>query len=296
MILGIDSSSVAGNKKIDWVQAKAQGPLSFALLRSNYGTMSDPQFSKEWPRIKNAGIVRGAYMFLQFPRKGRVKCASPQDQAQTMVDALKDAQEEFDLPPVLDVEFPGDGRIETGMSPDECFNWVDAAYAVLEQIAPNVMIYTSARVWRDDLKNIEPSSPILESPLWLARYFFKAGPARREGMFGQPPPVPQIKGRNGLIWWGDEDNWWIHQFQGDAVDFPGFSGKVDLNKFNPLTLGARGARVQWVARRLGRTGSAFTIDLVDAVRQFQTTNKLLADGVVGPRTFARLAACSVPTT
>ena len=41
MIFGIDTASVAGNKNPDWVKAKATGPISFAIIRSNYGTTTD---------------------------------------------------------------------------------------------------------------------------------------------------------------------------------------------------------------------------------------------------------------
>ena len=41
-------------------------------------------------------------------------------------------------------------------------------------VAP--IIYTSARVWQEDLANL-PAPDLVESPLWLARYHFLKGPA-----------------------------------------------------------------------------------------------------------------------
>jgi GH25 family lysozyme M1 (1,4-beta-N-acetylmuramidase) len=61
MILGVDAASVAGNKNINWTAAKAAG-LSFAILRSNYGDQQDTMFAREWDRIREAGLVRGAYL------------------------------------------------------------------------------------------------------------------------------------------------------------------------------------------------------------------------------------------
>jgi peptidoglycan hydrolase-like protein with peptidoglycan-binding domain len=96
------------------------------------------------------------------------------------------------------------------------------------------------------------------------------------------PPVPPP--------WGDAGNWWIHQYQGDATNFPGFSGNVDMNRFNVAFKGARGARVRWIQRRLGVTeNGAFDAATEGAVRAFQDDNDLVSDGVVGPRTFAYLA-------
>ena len=75
MILGIDTASVAGNKKIDWTAAKAAG-LSFALLRAAYGVDTDSTFTREWPRLAESGLMRGAYLFLRFPR-GNKKAPEP---------------------------------------------------------------------------------------------------------------------------------------------------------------------------------------------------------------------------
>ena len=90
--------------------------------------------------------------------------------------------------------------------------------------------------------------------------------------------------------WGDAGNWWIHQYQGNASRFPGFTGLVDMNRFNVAFKGARGARVGWAQRRLGlaETGK-FDATTEGAVRTFQNESDLVADGVIGPRTFAYLA-------
>src|SRR4249919_1120856 len=78
------------------------------------------------------------------------------------------------------------------------------------RVAP--IIYTSARVWREDLANL-PAPDLVESPLWLARYPFWKGTAVYDprhfagGRLNPPVPPP----------WGDPTNWWIHQYQGDAV-------------------------------------------------------------------------------
>jgi peptidoglycan hydrolase-like protein with peptidoglycan-binding domain len=144
------------------------------------------------------------------------------------------------------------------------------------------ILYTSARVWRDDLGN-SASTDLVDCPLWLARYRFRAGlPVRSGAAFTAmaAPPVPPP--------WGDEDSWWIHQYQGDATGFPGFSGKVDLNRFNPYYTG-NGARARWVQRRLGvdvdgRFGDASKA----ALAAFQEERGLIADRLVGPRTFAYL--------
>ncbi|HEX2571857.1 MAG TPA: GH25 family lysozyme [Polyangia bacterium] len=288
MIFGIDTASVGGNKDPNWVQAKAEGPISFAIIRSNYGEQEDTTFKRDWPRIADAGMVRGVYLFLRFPRGGK-SAPAPAAQAQAVIQTVGDLTK-FDLPPTVDVEFPGDGRVETGLSAQECLDRVRACCKVLQDhygVAP--LLYTSARVWRDDLKNL-PAPDLVESPLWLARYFFPKGPAARDAAaFADgrlDPAVPPS--------WGDA-NWWIHQYQGDAVQCPGFStGNVDMNRFNPMYRGAVGERVKWVQRRLNIPPKGkFDAATDAALRDFQAKNGLVADGVIGPRTFARLCWISV---
>src|SRR4029077_1871997 len=118
------------------------------------------------------------------------------------------------------------------------------------------------------------------------RQFFKAGPAIRDpalfatGKYEPPLPPP----------WNDAGNWWIHQYQGNATKFPGFSGLCDMNRFNVAFKGASGARVGWVQRRLGIAETdKFDAVTADAVRAFQDDNDLVNDGIIGPRTFAYLA-------
>jgi len=285
MIFGLDCASVDKNKNPNWGRAKAEGPLSFALLRASYGRTPDSRFAHDWPEIKMAGLTRGAYLFLRFPKRGREAPPDPDVQAQALVDTVG-ALDRTDFPVTIDVEFPDGGRVDTGMTSAQALDWVRAAWKVAHDaygVAP--MLYTSARVWREDLNNA-PAPDLAESPMWLARYFWKAGrPAARDaGAFAErrlDPPVPPA--------WGDSSNWWIHQYQGDAVEFPGFSSTVDVNRFNPMVKGARGDRVKWVQRRLGvsETGT-FDAAMLAQVRAYQRKRGLVDDGVVGPRTFASL--------
>src|ERR1044071_624645 len=104
MIFGIDTASVAGNKNPDWLKAKAVGPISFAIIRASFGTTRDTTFDRDWPRLKEAGLVRGGYLFLRFPRDGK-SAPTPEAQAAAVIDVIGDL-EDGDLPPSLDVEFP----------------------------------------------------------------------------------------------------------------------------------------------------------------------------------------------
>lgn len=284
MIFGVDCADVETSPKTQWSIAKAQGPLSFAILRATYGATVDVEFKASWPRIQAIAVPRGAYLFLRFPEQGN-EAPEPAKQVAAFSEVVGPLSSS-DLPPILDVEFPGKGRVATGMTAAEALAWVQTAVdALVAQYRVAPMIYTSARVWHEDLGDI--AAPALaDCPLWLARYFWAAHTtaARSAGAFAGghlDPPVPPP--------WSDADNWWIHQYQGDAIGFPGFTSTVDVNRFNPLTEGAHGARVRWLERRLGLPETG---ELGDALHEqliaFQRANQLVADGIVGPRTFAAL--------
>jgi GH25 family lysozyme M1 (1,4-beta-N-acetylmuramidase) len=283
MIFGIDTASVAGNQNPNWLQAKAEGPISFAIIRSNFGTARDRTFSRDWSRLKAAAIVRGAYLFLRFSAR---RTTSTEDQARALIDTVGPL-DQADLPPTVDVEFP-EGRAASGLTIDECLDHVRVAVEVLKRhygAAP--LIYTSARVWREDLANRD-APDFIESPLWLARYFYKAKTtaARDAAAFAGGQRTPAVPPP-----WGDADNWWIHQYQGDGVNLPGFpTGNVDMNRFNTLIKGAQGDRVRWVQRRLRISENGrFDASMETALRSFQKRNGLVADAAIGPRTFACLA-------
>ncbi len=286
MYLGVDIASVDGNKPINW-KATNEAGCQYAIFRGAYNTWVDPTWKLEADRARTAGMTVGAYLFPVMA----VSAPSPEDQVAAFSKATR-PQSGTDLPPTLDVEFPG-GIAKTGRSRPELLTWIRTAVAALQKtygVAP--MVYTSARVWDgddDDSLNVAglgvPVPEILECPLWLARYPFKAhtkivtqGAQVDELQF---PPVPKA--------WGDASNVWIHQYQGDAIDLPGFSSTTDLNRFFDLAKGAKGERVRWLQRKLKLADDGdFGLDTHEAAIAFQRAHQLTADGVVGPKTFAAL--------
>jgi murein L,D-transpeptidase YcbB/YkuD len=66
---------------------------------------------------------------------------------------------------------------------------------------------------------------------------------------------------------------------------------MDISRFFTMSMGAAGDRVRWVQRKLrmaeGTPGS-FDRTMDDSVRRFQSDRGLVADGVIGPVTFAAL--------
>jgi lysozyme len=309
-LIGIDTASVANKTNIDWGKAKAAG-IGYAFHRAAYGTQADSRFAVEWPRMKAAGVVRGAYLFLRFPckSKNQLKVPTPTAQAEAVCKIVGPLNASANPPPsalttgdypiALDVEFPGEGQKDTGMTSQQLLAGVKEAYDVLQKfygVAP--IVYTSARVWVDDLRNL-PAPWAFESLLWLAKYVYAAGPAvLNPGNVVNPPVPPPWAGTDPKLItyrgtsYSDQDFGW-HQFQGNATGCPGVAGVVDMNRLRPVQKGDRGERVKWIQRRLGFAGSAvdgiFGTKTDAAVRKLQAEkNDLVADGIVGARTYAYL--------
>lgn len=247
---------------------------SMVIMRGAYGTLVDPALKRDWRRIEDAGMIRGAYLFLRMR-----KDLSPQDQCHAYAGHVG-VLGPGDLPPILDVE-------ASGLSAIEEFEAVHEAWTTLRDIyGVPPMIYDSARVW-SELLNDHPAGEMGESPQWVAKPWpwRVRAPARLQARLfaaGQyEPDVPKP--------WGP-GNWWLHQYQGDALPCPGFSSTVDLSRFQVMRQGEMSVRVQWVQSRLGmQVTGVFDDRMADHVSAFQRMNGLVGDAIIGPKTFSVLA-------
>src|SRR5882757_5181018 len=92
-IQGIDVSHYQG--KIDWGKVKSAG-MAFAYTKATESTGStDSQFSVNWPAIKAAGLLRGAYHFFHADQDATA-------QANHFLQVVDPSP--GDLPPVIDIE------------------------------------------------------------------------------------------------------------------------------------------------------------------------------------------------
>ena len=275
----VDLASVDENKRPDYHAFKAWGG-SGVILRGAFtfrGTaFTDPIVSRDRNAIADAGLTFGAYLILGWT-------VDPITQAKKMIEACGKAMP-GDFPVFVDVEFPGQHGIrDFGISPAEALAKITIAIQVLEDAYGVVGVYTSERVWREDMSMI-PSDIGRRCPLWFKTgYPMKArSPANTmlRGPFGKmPTPWTDPGGPGG----------WIRQYQGDATGVPGFSSTVDLNEFIPYDVAKpEQARAAWIVSRLADHNALVTSDFLATIRSFQTANGLTADGVIGPKTFAAL--------
>ncbi len=295
MGIGLDIASVDGNR-LDVPVLKSQAGITFAIIRAAYGTYVDKTFALYRQQFRQAGIPYGAYTFPQYPRPGNnaPPAAVQAKAAAATVGELADTE----FPIAVDVEFSTDGPRETGMTLEALVAWIDEFVSTLKDIYGCLpMIYSSARIFYECLKQVK-TPQWADCPLWvkgvggtkyLSPYIANVRtPAILKPNLSLPPKTPPS-------WDGQ---WFVQQYQGDALYVPGTTSTTDLNKFNVLRLGSTGGAVKWVQRRLalanvdpfrGAVATGVWDDTVDrAFGDWQAANGLDADRIFGPKSFAKM--------
>jgi len=187
---GIDVSKWQAT--IAWPGVKNAGNI-FAFCKATDGdTGDDPYFTTNWPAMKSAGLLRGAYHYGR-PAKDAVA------QADQFVKRVKPSR--GDLPLVLDLENTG------GKTKAQVWNWTQAfVNRIKAKVGRPPIIYTGFYFWRDSVGN--PNNN-LGCPLWLAAYSASTS--------GLVPPA-----------WGA---WKFWQYT-DKGTVAGVTGPVDRDYFN----------------------------------------------------------------
>ncbi len=160
MLLGIDVSHYQGT--VDWNAVAAAGNTFAFTKATESNTITDQYFAKNWPAMKGAGLLRGAYHFF---RAGVDASA----QAKLFLSVVKPSA--GDLPAVLDIEVAGsssNSAIISGISV-----WLDA---VAQAIGRPPIIYTSPGFW-----NAHMNGQFGSYPLWVAHYTSAPNPTIPNG-------------------------------------------------------------------------------------------------------------------
>ncbi len=233
-VLGVDISKWDGNW--DAVKAKAAG-AEFAFIKASQAAYTDPTFAANWQRARDAGLLRGAYHYLDYTRPGG-------EQALYFANLLDPDRGE--LPPIVDFEQRGPkvtAVIATSSLRDFVTQLGARGYA-------QIIIYTSSGYWKEfGEKNASWS----KYPLWLADFNNTDNPV---------PPLPWTK-------------WTFWQFtpKGNGEVFGTESFNLDVNRFGgtldellamagskPAAATDMEERIAFLERRIAalelRTGSA----------------------------------------
>jgi lysozyme len=190
-VIGLDISRWNGTW--DAGKAKAAG-AHFAFIKSSQATFTDPRFVENWQRARDAGILRGAYHYLDYTQPAA-------QQAKYFYDLLKDDMGE--LPLVVDFEHRTDDNVN--LPKTYLRQFVD--YLLSQDTVP--MIYTAPSFWTT---YGDSSTYWYQFPLWIAHYTLASAPI-------VPPPW--------LDW-----KFWQFTHKGPGALFGSESASIDVNRFN----------------------------------------------------------------
>ncbi|HZE82692.1 MAG TPA: GH25 family lysozyme [Puia sp.] len=195
-IHGIDVSKY--QSIIDWSSVRdmkvGDVQIGFAFIKATEGLGNeDTYFPRNWKKIKNAGLTRGAYHFFLATKSGKA-------QAENFINSVELLP--GDMPPVLDIEqaygVPGDKLRERAK---EWLQTIQDYYHILPIIYTNVDFYK--QYLKDDFD---------QYPLWVAHYLQKERPRiYRDWIFWQHSEAGRV---NGILTHVDFD-----VFNGDSTEF-----------------------------------------------------------------------------
>lgn len=192
---GIDVSNHQG--EIDWSAVVAHCGIKFAFIKaSEGGTYQDKFYARNVSLARAAGLLTGPYHF--FRPRGPVSL-----QVENFLNVLNSA-ETTDLPPVLDLETPGEwGQFTVSQRVELVTEFLTS---VKSKLGRSPIIYMSASFSRDVLAE---ASMLIDYKLWVAHY--------------TTAPEPWVPAP-----WA---NWtfWQHT---DKGTINGIKGNVDLDWFN----------------------------------------------------------------
>ena len=195
-IHGIDVSKY--QDIIDWGSVRdmkvGNVQMGFAFIKATEGLGNeDALFKRNWKKVKDAGLVRGAYHFFLSTKSGKA-------QAENFINSVELLP--GDLPPVLDIE-------QTYGVPSERLRERAKEWLVTIEDYYHVqpIIYTNVDFYRQYLKD-----DFDKYPLWVAHYLQKERPRTyRAWTFWQHSEGGRV---NGILTHVDFD-----VFNGELTDF-----------------------------------------------------------------------------
>lgn len=158
-IRGIDVSH--HNHNIDWTKVKGAG-YTFGLVRATNGITVDSKFTRNWPAVKAAGLIRGAWHF------ARVKLNNAVDQAQFFHQTVQPQSGDVYL--TLDLEKDQNEGVSTARLRDFAQDFL----AEIQRLTGHPAIFYSFGPFIKEKQYMNDPATNWGCPLWLAAYVSEA--------------------------------------------------------------------------------------------------------------------------
>ncbi len=206
---GIDAARY--QTQVDWQRVAAAG-IAFVFVKATQANFADPLFKSHWAGAKAAGILRGAYHFLEQ----RLDAAKQYNAFLKTID-----NDPGELPPVVDIE-------DMKMTDPALYTRISETYLVeLEKrMGRRPIIYTAAWYWTRMPVNGRLPAWAPDYPLWVAQYPVKGGaPALSEIAAGKYTPALPKSWTRYDFWQYSEDG------RVDGITHNNRPTDVDLNVY-----------------------------------------------------------------
>jgi hypothetical protein len=281
--LGPDVASVDGlGDRPDWSKAKWDGHAQFVILRATYGSVPDSKYKQYAAQLQLLNIPFSAYGFLRFG----ANMPSPETQGHALLDQVGTISRRR-FPPAIDVE-----GSRGGLTSAEQLDWViRAATTVRNGIGAWPLLYTSRVYWIDPAGLSNLHAPELAECLgWWKHWPYPEKTAAHYdpneiAKLAEPPCPPP---------WGNQ--WGVHQFQGDALHYPGLINTCDINRVHVSQQNDSNDTVRWIQRRAGGliVDGQFGPKTAMRIAEIQKDNGLVVDSIVGLATMSVLCWMNQP--
>lgn len=195
-IHGIDVSRYQA--AIDWEAVKTMQDknikIGFAFIKATEGLGNvDGTFRRNWFKIRDANITRGAYHFFIASKSGKA-------QAENFIQTVTLLQN--DMPPVLDIEKTyGASAEDIQQRSKDWLVMIEKHYKIKPIIYTNIDFYQNFLAGKFD-----------DYPIWVAHYLVKDKPRiKRDWLFWQHNETGRVNGIDAYV-----D---FNVFNGDSSDF-----------------------------------------------------------------------------
>jgi hypothetical protein len=252
---------------------------------------ADPCWERDSAAARAAGLIVGTYV---FPGIGP-GAPTPADQVAAAHAHGPPLIPGLDLPIGLDIEFPGNGIIETRMKQRDVGMVIESFVDEITTAFGCAPFAYTSHVQTFDSNGL---GGVLAKSAALAKCHLWQKTPYRLGPHNPPDHVAAMPPHLDTVAWDEHDYWripapwtfhWLTQTQGDARAFPGIL-QCDLGSWNMLYPSkVTDPRWQWIGEKLG-WDFVFTPDALKAAfSAWQRDEGLVADGICGPASFVKLA-------